>query len=108
MTIKRGLLQILLAALLLLAQYTAISHSLRHWHPNQLAQSQQDDSGKQKAPSSLCDFHVSFAEILGAVGSCAMPAIAVAQIGERGADPFYVPHTARLLAPLSRGPPVTL
>lgn len=108
MILKRGFLQILLAALLLVAQYAALTHGLRHWQPNQLAQSQQEDGGKQKTPSSLCDFHVAFAEVLGAVGSCAVPPLAVVQVGESVADPLYVPHTAKLLAPLSRGPPVLL
>jgi len=108
MILKRGLLQILLAALLLAAQYTALTHGFRHWQPNQLAQTQQDDSGKQKSQSALCDFHVAFAEILGAVGSCALPAGIVAQAYERSSLPRLSPRTAKLLAPLSRGPPVLL
>lgn len=106
MTLKRGILQILLAALLLVAQYTALTHGFRHWQPNQLAQSQQDESGKQKAQSGLCDFHVAFAEILGAVGSCPMPFGIVAQATGRTAVPCFPNHTARLLVPASRGPPV--
>ena len=105
MILKRGILQILLAALLLAAQYTALTHGFRHWQPNQLAQSQQEDSGKQKSQSGLCDFHVAFAEILGAVGSCALPAGIVVQAFERSSVPRLSPHTAKLLAPLSRGPP---
>jgi hypothetical protein len=105
MTLKRGLLQILLAALLLAAQYTALTHGFRHWQANPLTQSQQDDGGKQKSQSGLCDFHVAFAEILGAVGSCAMPAGIIAQAYERSSIPRLSPYTAKLLAPLSRGPP---
>ena len=108
MILKRGFLQILLAALLLVAQYAALTHGLRHWQPNTLAQSQQEDGGKQKAPSSLCDFHVAFAEVLGVVGSCAAPPIVIASIGDAAAEPPAVSHTALLLAPLSRGPPVLL
>lgn len=108
MILKRGLLQILLAALLLVAQYTALTHGLRHWQPNQPAQSQQEDGSKQKTSSVLCDFHVAFAEILGAVGSCAMPPLVVTQISERSADPYYLPHTLDIFAPRSRGPPALL
>ena len=108
MILKRGFLQILLAALLLVAQYAALTHGLRHWQPNQLAQSQQEDGGKQKAPSSLCDFHVAFAEILGAVGSCALPAGIVVQAYERSSISRLSLHTAKLLAPFSRGPPALL
>jgi hypothetical protein len=106
MTLKRGLLQILLAALLLAAQYSALTHGFRHWQPGQLAQSQQDESGKQKSQSGLCDFHVAFAEVLGAVGSCPLAAATVAQVYERSTPPRSLQHTAQLLAPLSRGPPV--
>jgi len=108
MILKRGFLQILLAALLLAAQYAALTHGLRHWQPNPLAQSQQEDGSKQNAPSSLCDFHVAFAEVLGAVGSCALPPLVFATVSERGADPLSIAHTAVLLAPHSRGPPVLL
>jgi hypothetical protein len=106
MTLKRGLLQILLAALLLTAQYSALTHGIRHWQTNQLAQLQQHDGGKQKSQSGLCDFHVAFAEILGAVGSCALPVVIVVQATERSADPLSSACTAKLLVPLSRGPPV--
>ena len=108
MIVKRGFLQILLAALLLVAQYAALTHGLRHWQPSQLAQSQQEEGGKQKAPSSLCDFHVAFAEVLGGVGACAAPLLALAPIGDAVGEPLDVKHTARLFAPLSRGPPVLL
>ena len=107
MTLKRGLLQILLAALLLAAQYSALTHGFRHWQqPAQLAQTQQDEGGKQKSQSPLCDFHVAFAEILGAVGSSALPVCIVAQVGERSTVVHPLLHTAQFLAPLSRGPPV--
>lgn len=108
MVLKRGFLQILLAALLLVAQYAALTHGLRHWQPNQPAQSQQEDGGKQKAPSSLCDFHVAFAEVLGAVGACGLPPLVFAPVSERSAEPLTVRHTALLLAPHSRGPPVLI
>jgi hypothetical protein len=108
MTLKRGLLQILLAALLLVGQYAALTHGFRHFQqPNQLAQSQQqDESGKQKAPSGLCDFHVAFAEILGAVGSYAQPVMVAAQGYELADVRRFPPHAAEVLAPRSRGPPV--
>ncbi len=109
MTLKRGLLQILLAALLLAAQYTALTHGFRHWQqPNQLAQLHLEEGGKQKSQSPLCDFHFAFAEILGAVASCALPAAIVDRVAERSATPVSYPHTARLLVPLSRGPPVLI
>lgn len=113
MTLKRGLLQMLLAALLLVAQYTALTHGLRHWQSNppasSLAQQQtQDESGKQKSASGLCDFHVAFAEILGAVSSCGLPVVVTLQAGERSIAPLSVERTALLLAPQSRGPPVLL
>ena len=105
MILKRGLLQILLAALLLAAQYTALTHGIRHWQPNQLSQSQQDEGGKQKSQSGLCDFHVAFAEILGAVGSCAISFAVTVPAIDRVVIPPASPRTAKLLVPASRGPP---
>ena len=58
MSVKRGLLQLALAALLLAAQH------VREPLP---AQSQQQDPAKNSAHAGLCKFHVSYAEVLGAV-----------------------------------------
>ena len=105
MILKRGLLQILLAALLLAGQSMALTHGLRHWQSNPLTQTQQDESGKQKSQSGLCDFHGAFAEVLGAIGSCALPAVSNAHAHERSGISVSSLHSARFLAPLSRGPP---
>ena len=67
MILKRGLMQIVLAALLLAAQHGALTHQLRHWQDRLPAQLQQQDDKQKAAHSGLCDFHVSFAQILGAV-----------------------------------------
>jgi hypothetical protein len=105
MVLKRGLLQILLAALLLVAQYAALTHGLRHWQPNPLVQSQQDEGGKQKSATGLCDFHVAFAEVLGVVGSCAISVTIAVNSHERSSILHAPTRTAQLLTPLSRGPP---
>ena len=71
MILKRGLIQMVLAALLLVAQHGALTHQLRHWQDRLPARAQQQQDDKQKAAhSGLCDFHVSFAQILGGV-TCA-------------------------------------
>jgi hypothetical protein len=68
MNLKRGLLQILLAASLLAAQHGALAHGLLHAQQNLSAESSKEDGGGQKSSASLCDFHMVFAEVLGAVG----------------------------------------
>ena len=70
MFLRRGFLRLLLAGLLLVAQQHALSHALQHAHGDQSTQSQQqqqqrDDGGKQTSQSGLCDYHVSFAQVLG-------------------------------------------
>jgi hypothetical protein len=106
MILKRGLLQIALAALLLAAQHGALTHQIRHLQDNLPAQSQQQDNGKQKSQSGLCDFHVAFVQILGAVNSAAPPL----QIAANGVacSPNHLPpaFSADLVVPASRGPPV--
>ena len=108
MIIKRGLLQIVLAALLLVAQHCALSHQIRHLQHNLPSQSQQQDGGKQKALSGLCDFHVAFAEVLGAVDSFAPPLRIAANVVEHGINYFPPAFPSDLVVPASRGPPILL
>ena len=108
MILKRGLLQIVLAALLLVAQYGALTHQVRHLQDNLPAQSQQQDGGKQKSQSGLCDFHVAFAEILGSVNSSAPPLLIAVNAVERGLNHLPLAFPANLVVPASRGPPVLL
>ncbi len=110
MTIKRGLLQILLAALLLVAQHVALTHGFNHLplgQLSQLEQTQQDDSGK-KSPSGLCDFHVAFAQVFSALSSSALPVGIAVGTDETVGHVVALTHTVLFLAPLSRGPPALL
>ncbi len=107
MTLKRGLLQLLLAALLLAAQHGALTHSYRHWQQGPAtAQTEQHDGGHKSSKVRLCDFHCSFAEVLGVAVSSAIFLCVVAQSVEWGTDFLSPPHNARHLVPASRGPPV--
>ena len=109
MILKRGLIQIVLAALLLVAQHGALTHQLRHWQDRlpERAQQQQDD--KQKAAhSGLCDFHVSFAQILGAVTCAQLPLRLAANTAEHHVSHLPRAFPADLVVPASRGPPVIL
>ena len=108
MILKRGFLQIALAALLLVAQHGALTHQTRHLQDHLPAQSQQHDDGKQRSQSGLCDFHVAFAQILGAVSLAALPLRLATNGAERGGGLFSHPFPATLVAPASRGPPVLL
>lgn len=110
MTIKRGFLQILLAALLLVAQHAALTHGFNHLPPgklSQLEQTQQDDSGK-KSPAGLCDFHVAFAQVFSALSSSAPPLAIAVGADETIGHVVALTHTVLFLAPLSRGPPALL
>lgn len=107
MTLKRGLLQIVLAALLLAAQHGALTHQVRHLQDNLPAQSQQDD-GKQKSQSGLCDFHVAFVQILGALNSELLSLRIATNAFEHGTNHFSLAFPADLVVPASRGPPVLL
>jgi len=107
MTLKRGILQLLLAAMLLAAQHGALTHGYRHWqHGPTTAQTQQHDGDQKSSKVRLCDFHCSFAEVLGVAVSSATFLCVVAQTAEHTTDLLSPPHTARHLVPASRGPPV--
>jgi hypothetical protein len=108
MILKRGWLQFVLAALLLAAQHGALTHQIRHQHDNLPVQSQQQDDGKQKPQSGLCDFHVTFVQILGAVSSTASPLQIAGNTTESGFNHLPRAFRANLVVPASRGPPVIL
>lgn len=108
MMLKRGLMQILLAALLLVAQYGALTHHVRHLQDRLPAQSQQQDQQQKAAHTGLCDFHVSFAQVLGAV-NCAQTPLKLASFAvERSFNHFSPAFPSDLVVPASRGPPVLL
>ena len=108
MNLKRGLLQILLAASLLAAQHGALAHGLLHAQQNLSAESSKEDGGGQKSSASLCDFHMVFAEVLGAVGSgVSVPPVCVSV---ENPDDIFV-RAGQITQPAaqrSRGPPVIL
>ena len=108
MILKRGLMQIVLAALLLAAQHGALTHQLRHWQDRLPAQLQQQDDKQKAAHSGLCDFHVSFAQILGAVNCAQVPLLLAANAVEHHRNHFPPAFPADLVVPASRGPPILL
>lgn len=108
MIVRRGVLRIALAALLLAAQQGALTHQVRHLPARQPAQVQQQNDGKKTANSGLCEFHVVFAEILGAVNSSALPLRIAANTVECNTNHFPPAFPANLVVPASRGPPVLL
>lgn len=103
---KRGLLQIVLAALLLVAQHGALAHQIRHLQDNLPGQTHHD--GKQKSQSGLCDFHVSFGQILGAVDTARFPLRIAVNAVEPGTSHVPSAFPSDLVVPASRGPPVLL
>jgi len=108
MVVKRGLLQVVLATLLLAAQQGALTHEAQHVRDPLSAQTQERDPVKKSAHDGLCKFHVSYAEVLGAV-DCARPALRLAANRvEIGANAPLHSFPADLVVPASRGPPVLL
>ena len=108
MVLKRGWLQILLAAMLLAAQYVALTHQTRHLQDRLPAQARQQEQKQNLAHAGLCDFHASFAQVLGAV-SCDKALLTVARNAvEPGSSHFPAAFPADLVVPASRGPPVLL
>jgi hypothetical protein len=107
MILTRGWLQILLAALLLVAQHGALLHQTRHLQDRLPGQAQQDQKQKS-AHAGLCDFHVSFAQVLGAVGCARMPLRLASNAVEHTGNHFSRAFAADLVVPASRGPPVLL
>ena len=108
MILKRGLMQIVLAALLLVAQHGALTHQLRHWQDRLPAQVQQQDDKQKSAHTGLCDFHVSFAQILGAVNCANPPERLATNSVEHHGNHFPRAFPADLVVAASRGPPVIL
>ncbi len=108
MLTKRGLLQIVLVALLLVAQHGALAHQVRHLQDRLPAQTQHQDDKQKPAHAGLCDFHVSFAQILGAVNSVAVPLNLAANSVERSGNHFPRAYPADLVVAASRGPPILL
>ena len=97
-----------LAALLLAAQHGTLTHQVRNLQHNLPVQSQPQDNGKQKPQSGLCDFHVTFVQILGAVSSAAPPLQIAGNTAESGFNRLPLAFPANLVVPASRGPPVLL
>ena len=97
-----------LLLLLLVSQHGAPAHQIRHIQDHLPVQSQQQDDGKQTPQSGLCDFHVAFAQILGAVNSAAPPLHVAENTVESGFNHLPLAFPANLVVPASRGPPVLL
>jgi len=108
MILKRGLMQVLLAALLLVAQHAALTHQLRHLQDRLPAQAQQQDQKQKSAHTGLCDFHVSFAQVLGAVDCARMPLLLANNAVERSGNHARHTFPDDLVVPASRGPPALL
>lgn len=108
MMLKRGLMQLLLAALLLAAQHGALTHQVRHLQDRLPAQSQQQGDKQKSAHTGLCDFHVSFAQVLGAINSAQIPLQIAHNAAERSSNHFPPASPADLVVPAARGPPTLL
>ena len=108
MILKRSLMRIVLAALLLVAQHGALTHHVRHVQDRLPTQAQQQDKKQKAAHAGLCDFHVSFAQVLGAVDCARIPLLLASNGVESSVNHFPPAFPADLVVPASRGPPILL
>jgi hypothetical protein len=108
MSFKRGLIEIALAALLLVAQHGALMHQIRHVPDRLPAQAQQQEPKQKSAHAGLCDFHVSFAQVLGAVNCARLPLRLASNSVEHSGNHLPLAFPADLVVAASRGPPVIL
>lgn len=99
--LKRTLLTVLYALLLMTAQQSALTHAA--WHAGGEAPAHQD--GKGTAPDNLCDLHHACAQVLGGVQGALPPCTVYTPTHVLTAAPSLPGGAARFLAPLCRGPP---
>jgi hypothetical protein len=106
---KHDLFRFALVALLLFAQQAALTHQAGHIldHTALHSQQQDQDNGKH-SHSNLCDFHVMFDGVLGAVNSTIVAPCVVSQQFERDIALEPPGFSALSLIRGARGPPSLL
>ena len=112
---KRPFIHLACIFLLLFAQHASLAHSI--WHARDSGchdETIEREAGcaaeraPEQNPAQLCEFDIAFSQVLGCLSA---PAHALALDESRThAFAFHLElfHTARLLVPLSRGPPTLL
>lgn len=115
MRLNRIALRLTCVFLLLFAQQSAFTHLAWHAGAKLQAQAQQSaaDAPAHDAPdgktglhvAGLCDLHGAFSQVLGGVQSSAPPVLGAGNAPGVESHPPVATVVARLLAPLSRGPP---
>ncbi len=101
-------MQIMFAALLLVAQHGALTHHVRHLQDRLPAQALEQHQKQKAADAGLCDFHVSFAQVLGAVSCAGILLRLASNTVEHHGNHFSAAFPADLVVPASRGPPALL
>jgi hypothetical protein len=103
---SRTITHVVLTALLLIAQHSALSHQVGHIQDERPQHSQHQNDGKKSGAPGLCLFHIAFGTVLGAIGSTALPPKFAANTAESSGSfiAHAFPHFA--VVPASRGPPV--
>ncbi len=104
----RTWLVMVMLPLFLAAQQGALLHQVGHLLDGAaVGQAQQGDSSKG-VDGGFCDYHVAFAEVLGAI-DCSTPPLALAgNAAERRFGRPVLPSPTGFIQPASRGPPVLL
>jgi hypothetical protein len=109
---SRRAFSLCLAFLLLFAQYAAVAHAISHTHgggSQQRALDCQDrcfaEQPTESDPAKLCAFDIAFCQVLGTAAGSSQ-ALRIDPVLANAAYPHdLIVPPARLIAPLSRGPP---
>lgn len=104
----RPCLFIVLLPLLLAAQHGALVHQVGHLLDGASFGIAQQDDSKKGVDAGFCDYHVAFAEVLGAIDSSKPPLALASNAAERGLGRSLLPADTSVVRPTARGPPVLL
>lgn len=113
MAIRRVILRLILAALLLVAQQAAVTHAVWHAHDTLAGRIHDaelnDDLGhkhdEHSSEAQFCGFHAAFGQVLGAAAGNAAPLAVLRLDVERVSDPQRSFSHVEPVLPQSRGPP---
>jgi hypothetical protein len=105
---KRTVLSLFYVLAMLFAQQTALTHASWHVPGRAPAQEQQSHQGKVSFHSALCDFHGSFAQVLGGAHGSVVHCNDRDVIAHSAVEHARAHPALKLPAPRSRGPPAVL
>ncbi len=107
-SLRRGMLQLTLAMLLITAQFGALNHGIEHLNNVLGGHSVQFEPVKNFNQCSECDFHAAFVQVIGAVGSVVISLPHISVPTETAVSYRFQLFPFKAPVPASRGPPQLL